>query len=157
VANIYYFSSFSSDLILFNYLILINIRENYTYSLTAVSSKRVLVNLVVKVLDRRSRVKINSGASVSWDPLSSPNIYTATTMPRASETDSFKASRISWCSVFYHLSVGNQFNHTMLRVKDPKVSLAFYQDVRFKPLRCSWTYTWNHLDHRNGPHFWYNS
>ena len=23
----------------------------------------------------------------------------------------------------------NQFNHTMIRVKDPKVSLAFYQDV----------------------------
>jgi hypothetical protein len=64
-------------------------------SRVTVSSKRVLVNLVVKVLDRRSRVKINSGASVSWDPLSSPNIYTATTMPRAAETASFKASRIS--------------------------------------------------------------
>ncbi|KAG2016403.1 glyoxalase I, variant 3 [Coprinopsis cinerea AmutBmut pab1-1] len=32
-------------------------------------------------------------------------------MPRSAETASFK------------------FNHTMLRVKDPKVSLAFYQDV----------------------------
>ncbi|KAF4620882.1 hypothetical protein D9613_000062 [Agrocybe pediades] len=32
-------------------------------------------------------------------------------MPRTAETASFK------------------FNHTMLRVKDPKVSLAFYQDV----------------------------
>ena len=45
----------------------------------------------------------------------------------------------------------------MLRVKDPKVSLAFYQDVRLKSLCRTCAYVWNRLDHWNGPPFWYNS
>jgi len=45
----------------------------------------------------------------------------------------------------------------MLRVKDPKVSLAFYQDVRLKPFCRTCTHAWNHLDHWNGTPFRYNS
>lgn len=67
-------------------------------------------------------------AAVSWVARKQSVSLPTTTMPRTAETASFKV-------IFYSLlfTAGTdwnaQFNHTMIRVKDPKVSLAFYQDV----------------------------
>lgn len=68
---------------------------------------------------------------------SSPSTKPQTNMPRTTETASFKVRFTLWYRTFSHcwplirhISIG-QFNHTMIRVKDPQASLKFYQDVSF--------------------------
>jgi hypothetical protein len=82
-------------------------------------------------------------------------------MPYSEETASYKVI-ISPTSVFLLMfsSCHLQFNHTMLRIKDPNVSIPFYTDASFWLTLLSSIFIllsfppllFPRPGHRNGPH-----